>query len=1424
MRANLYLSVVLLFTGVLLFAANGFDVEYYQPTLDQYELNFNLDDFRLGDTVKNGVTYSTIDFEGGVTTKDAGFAEVPFIHGSLQISADKNVSLEIVSSEYEEFELLYPLLPSRGTIFRNQDPSTIPYEIAEESLVDEFYPTQLAENVDPFIIRDLRGTIVYVYPFQYNAVRNVLRVYTNVAVRLTDNNTPAINQLPRRNAGVTREMNNMYSTLFMNYDVSRFENEIAEFGSILVIHTPRDADAIAPYVEWKQQKGFTVYVEEVATGTNVTTLVQDQYIAHNDILYVQLVGDWEDISGTVMGGDPTDPKLGCVVGTDIYPDIITGRFSAANATDVTTQVDKSINYEKYPDAGEDWYETAVGIASSQGPGDDGEMDNVHITNIYDNKLDPFTYETHVPIYDPSANATMVAAAVNDGASIINYCGHGSSTSWVSSGFNNSQVNMLTNETKLPFIISVACVNGSFDGATCFAEAWLRKSGGGAVGMLASTQNQSWNPPMMGQDYINDLLIGGYDYSLYPGQNGTTTDVQKTTYGSTCFNGTILMAMEDGAQGAEEMAKWHIFGDASLQVRTETPQTATLSNNVILMGVDFGTTITLGSNPAVGALVSLHQNGAIFSGITDDAGSVTIAHGLTAGDAQLIVTGFNINTIFEDIAVVPPGGAYVMFEDCFIEDQSANNNGMLDYGETIDLGVTLVNVGTDDATGVIATISSTDTYVTILDDTENYGDISGGSSAMVSGAFQISVDDLVPDGHGVIFSVDISDGTDTWTSNFSITAHAPVIEMGTFIIDDTVAGNGDFFWDAGETVDIFITVENNGTSDVFSVDAELICNDPNITLNSNQSTYGTIAFGESSEQSFNVASSSNTPQAHLASFTFDITTDVAGLTGSGAFDAQIGGYLIEEYFDNAFPPADWSISGVNPGNWSASTTSNAGGSSPEAEFSWSPSFTGFSALTTPVINTTGAASLSLTYNHFVNDFSGSGYSVGVKTTSDGGTTWNTVYEVFPTGDVGPETLDLTIETPDVGSDTFQIAFFFDGYSYDLDYYFVDSIILGGGASNPGYVEGVVSLNQGNGNVEDVEVSAGGVVTNPDASGAYTLELMPGTYNIIASLAGYAAVTFDDVLVESEVITSNIDFTLEVAAVPENLVTEVVDFNDIHLSWNTPATTAIREVETKTLQVNGRISTSVADNSRSVLEGFNIYKDGALLTEIADPGTTSYDDMALDAGEYEYCITAVYDVGESSPCDVVVANIYLEVPTNVTAIASGADIVVSWIEPMENREFASYNVYRDSELIAESVTETSYQDVTVPTGSYSYNITALYDGGWESEFSDPATIDHTDAPDNLIPVATELTGNYPNPFNPVTNISFAIESAGNVSIEIFNIKGEKVKTLVNDHHEPGYYSKTWNGNTDNQKPASSGIYFYKMRAGGRYTSTRKMILLK
>ena len=93
---------------------------------------------------------------------------------------------------------------------------------------------------------------------------------------------------------------------------------------------------------------------------------------------------------------------------------------------------------------------------------------------------------------------------------------------------------------------------------------------------------------------------------------------------------------------------------------------------------------------------------------------------------------------------------------------------------------------------------------------------------------------------------------------------------------------------------------------------------------------------------------------------------------------------------------------------------------------------------------------------------------------------------------------------------------------------------------------------------------------------------------------------------------------------------------------------------------------------------------------------------------------------------------------------------------------------------------------------------------------------------IPEITQIS-NYPNPFNPTTTISFDLASEPNVNITVYNVKGQKVKQLMNEQLSIGQHSIEWNGKDTNNKSVSSGIYFYKISAG-KSTSMRKMLLLK
>jgi len=88
---------------------------------------------------------------------------------------------------------------------------------------------------------------------------------------------------------------------------------------------------------------------------------------------------------------------------------------------------------------------------------------------------------------------------------------------------------------------------------------------------------------------------------------------------------------------------------------------------------------------------------------------------------------------------------------------------------------------------------------------------------------------------------------------------------------------------------------------------------------------------------------------------------------------------------------------------------------------------------------------------------------------------------------------------------------------------------------------------------------------------------------------------------------------------------------------------------------------------------------------------------------------------------------------------------------------------------------------------------------------------------------LVSNYPNPFNPDTNIAYSIKEACKITLEVYNIKGQLVKTLIDEVKEAGDYSISWNGKDNTGKITASGVYVYKMNAG-KYSSTKKMILMK
>ncbi len=187
-----------------------------------------------------------------------------------------------------------------------------------------------------------------------------------------------------------------------------------------------------------------------------------------------------------------------------------------------------------------------------------------------------------------------------------------------------------------------------------------------------------------------------------------------------------------------------------------------------------------------------------------------------------------------------------------------------------------------------------------------------------------------------------------------------------------------------------------------------------------------------------------------------------------------------------------------------------------------------------------------------------------------------------------------------------------------------------------------------------------------------------------------------------------------------------------------------------------------------------------------------------------------------------------PLNFAVQPGNCCVTLTWDPPAEGI-LVGYKVYRNyEEITPDFITETSYMDCNLVNETpYSYFVSATYldpegTAATEAISVTPSPTGNNNAQNSGIKV-TGIIDTYPNPFNPVTTIKYSVAHAAKVTLDIFNVRGQKVRNLVKDTKQAGQYSVTWNGKDDQGQNLSSGIYFSKMIADGKI-SIRKMIMLK
>ena len=208
---------------------------------------------------------------------NAGEPALPRICRSLVIPDDAEMEIRILDSEYRDFPST-PVMPSKGSLLRSVNPADVPYTFGSVYRANQWYPAELAELREPYILRDLRGTVVELNAFRYHTGQKVLRVYTSVTVEVRAIGPGRTNVLHRSEplTHMNPDFHLLYQRRFVNYGFSPIcYTPIMETGEMLIITFYAFNPSMRPFVNWKIQKGIPATMVNAAVIGDSSDAIKD---------------------------------------------------------------------------------------------------------------------------------------------------------------------------------------------------------------------------------------------------------------------------------------------------------------------------------------------------------------------------------------------------------------------------------------------------------------------------------------------------------------------------------------------------------------------------------------------------------------------------------------------------------------------------------------------------------------------------------------------------------------------------------------------------------------------------------------------------------------------------------------------------------------------------------------------------------------------------------------------------------------------------------------------------------------------------------------------------------------------------------------------------------------------------------------------
>lgn len=594
---------------------NGFVLKTSSKSVDILEVNASLSyvSYKLKSTESG--EYIAIESESLNGTYDAGKPNIPSYSKLLELPLEASVRFKILSYDEEIIDLtakgitqkIIPAQPSRS---KSKDVDNEKFYYDEKTYNDDKYlNNQVADYEEVGILRSARLGRIIINPIQYNPVQNKLRILNNLKIEV---------EFVGSNHKETQELKAKYSNiLFDNLIDSYVQNPGLESNSYstksissqsgasnYVIISPRMfEETLQPFITHKQNMGYNVivgYTDQIGNSKeSIKNYLSTLYASPTPPLYVLLVGDLLQMPSY----RPIPPPAGHV--TDLYyfdytndnmPDVLYGRFSASNTTQLTAMINKTIYYENMPNS--EYLNNAVLVS-----GNDDSYELIwfngpirYAANYCASK--GITAHTYLREVDEPSNLNYtysIIRNINNGVGMFFYSGHGYDDG---SGFydpylKTSSIELIDNPNKYGLWIANSCYTNNFEQIECFGEAILRATNKGAIGYIGATEQSYCDEDYYWSVGVRTTLSGNPQYSSTNlgvldrifHTHGENPSKWCSTQGQINIAGNLAVQESNSTRKLYYWEIYNLLGDPSLNIRF-TPS-ACVDNLTITTNISSG---------------------------------------------------------------------------------------------------------------------------------------------------------------------------------------------------------------------------------------------------------------------------------------------------------------------------------------------------------------------------------------------------------------------------------------------------------------------------------------------------------------------------------------------------------------------------------------------------------------------------------------------------------------------------------------------------------------------------------------------------------------------------------------------------------------------------------------------------------------------